>query len=226
MSSITRSATLHLFLGWNPNYRARSLTNAENTLELGTTTAARQMLIFLAIIWNSCRPGCFHREIVSSFLSTLIERISSQGPKFSTLKCSLLTTLTSLQNKSDDSEIINKVWEDEKIWLLAMSSDPTDLMIACMYFFYSVELPTLIASSAIAAFANYVTCSAKNKKCDPLCFAEAWDHFRDCLLLVLTHHFLGDQEPLALLVVGSICQALSSLLQYADLKAGEFFFTP
>jgi hypothetical protein len=59
--------------------------------------------------------------------------------------------------------------------------------------------------------------------CDPLHCAEVWDYLRDTLLLVQSRHFLGDHEPLALLVCPTICRALSYLAAHMDQAASVFF---
>lgn len=43
-------------------------------------------------------------------------------------------------------------------------------------------------------------------------------------LLIIAHHFMGDEEPLALVVSPIIFNGLLSLLRRADINAGEAFF--
>ncbi len=56
-------------------------------------------------------------------------------------------------------------------------------------------------------------------KQDPLLSAEAWDYFRDVLLLILDGNFEGSDEPLSLLVAPLICRALVVLFQQGDRSA-------
>ena len=50
---------------------------------------------------------------------------------------------------------------------------------------------------------------------------DAWNYFRDVLLLILTGDFEGLDEPLALLVAPSICAALLQLAQHAEGRTCE-----
>jgi hypothetical protein len=84
-------------------------------------------------------------------------------------------------------------------------------------------LPIIIdidtAWNRLAAFAHYVIFAPDVR--DTLCCVEAWDYCRDVLLLVLSRHFLGENEPLALTVCPSVCRALLRLLRQADSQAGD-----
>lgn len=71
----------------------------------------------------------------------------------------------------------------------------------------------------LAAFSRYVL--AIDSLCDAVNCAEAWDYLRDVLLLTISGHFLGEDEPLALIVCPVICQALLRLLQGVGWQAGE-----
>jgi hypothetical protein len=75
-----------------------------------------------------------------------------------------------------------------------------------------------------AAFASLILATPKHHSYDPLSFAEAWDYLRDVTLLILSHHFLGDDEPLALIISPVVCGALLLLLQCAGPTTGEVGF--
>lgn len=51
--------------------------------------------------------------------------------------------------------------------------------------------------------------------------AEAWDYFRDVILLILNRDFGGADEPLALLVCTSICRVLVALVRNAPPATGK-----
>jgi len=72
-----------------------------------------------------------------------------------------------------------------------------------------------------AGFANLILATPEYRLCDALSRAEAWDYLRDVMLLIISHHFLGDDEPLALIVSPVICGALLLLLQRVDMRVGE-----
>lgn len=73
------------------------------------------------------------------------------------------------------------------------------------------------------AFAHLLLATPKDRLCDSLACAEAWNYLRDVILLILSHHFLGDDEPLALMISPVICNTLLLLLQEGQ-AAGKLAF--
>jgi hypothetical protein len=71
----------------------------------------------------------------------------------------------------------------------------------------------------LAAFSRCVL--ATDPLCDALSCAEAWDYLRDVVLLTLSSRFLGDDEPLALIVCPLVCQALFRLVREGGWQVGE-----
>lgn len=53
----------------------------------------------------------------------------------------------------------------------------------------------------------------RSQRIDSLCLAEAWDHLRNVLLVILHGRFAEDEGALALLVCPGICMALTKLVQ-------------
>lgn len=89
------------------------------------------MLDLLAVIWKSDSTGSLNRETLSSFVCYLIARLSTDEETRSPMQTNVLTALACLEGASnmDVSEILDKKsWDNEKIWLLAMRSEPTDLL--------------------------------------------------------------------------------------------------
>jgi hypothetical protein len=76
-----------------------------------------------------------------------------------------------------------------------------------------------LTSQLIAAFANYVL--AANRIGTAIRCAQAWSYLRDVLLMILTRQFLGDDEPLALLICPVVCRALVFLVSRADSATGN-----
>lgn len=50
---------------------------------------------------------------------------------------------------------------------------------------------------------------------------EAWDLFRDFILLVAQHHFFGQQEALSLIACPMVLEAATNLLRNARSGTGE-----
>jgi hypothetical protein len=96
---------------------------------------AKYLLDFLTILWwGGCRnhlPG----QALSMYLGLLVDLLSQENPDSvpCALLCdSLLTTLAVLEmTRSEWPAGINKLWEDETIWRIAMAHDRSDLPVAC-----------------------------------------------------------------------------------------------
>jgi len=56
---------------------------------------------------------------------------------------------------------------------------------------------------------------------DPLYCSEAWDLLRETQHLTLHRHYIGEQEPLALLLCPSVCRALHYLVQKSNKNVGR-----
>jgi len=84
------------------------------------------------------------------------------------------------------------------------------------------QLSDFFASLFTAAFANLIIATPEHRLCDTLYCAEAWDYLRDVMLLIISHQFLGNDEPLALIISPVVCRTLLLLLQRADVA--QFIF--
>ncbi|KAJ6627132.1 hypothetical protein B0H10DRAFT_1995578 [Mycena sp. CBHHK59/15] len=155
----------------------------------------RSILNFATIIWFSQTRGCLLRQSISAFLSAAVQLLLDEDPRslsFKILGDALI--IASSASKNDPSFLDEK---RDAIWQFAMSS--SDLVI-------------------VSSFAHYILTS--DCLCDSLYCAEAWVYLREILLLILKHHYVEEQEPLALFVCPTVCGALMRLLQ-AEFSASK-----
>jgi len=164
-------------------------------------------------MWRSGTEGGVHHHTLSCFLTPLVNWLSNEPEECISkhiLLDSLLTALAALEclRSGPMSTDINKfrLWDDESVWQLAIESPRCDLVVA-------------------SAFANLILATPEYRLCDALSCAEAWDYLRDVALLVISHHFLGDDEPLALIISPVVCGALLLLLQRADPRVAQYILS-
>ncbi|KDQ63765.1 hypothetical protein JAAARDRAFT_189303 [Jaapia argillacea MUCL 33604] len=182
---------------------------ANGSVSQSILSESRMHLHLLTVIWYSGIKGCLHRQTVTNFLAPLVDWSLCQNIHYSAHReflASLLTSLAFLESTRAGASVadVSKLWDDDALWRLVLASRKPDL-------------------SKASALAHYVSETANLETCDRLCFAEAWDFLRDVLLLILTNHFLGEEELLALTVSPSICRALSVLLANIDAGTGDLF---
>ncbi|KAH7931143.1 hypothetical protein BV22DRAFT_1124521 [Leucogyrophana mollusca] len=166
---------------------------------------SRQLLDFVSLL---CFSGTHFvgRGNVQDFLLAVTNALSlapdtSEGPP--SLLDSFLNTLaaSSSLDPALDLAKASAAWDIEVIWQMASSGSRSDLLTA-------------------SAFAHLIIVA--RELCGPLALAEAWSYLRDVLLLISSNHFLGDPEPLALIVAPVVCKALIRLLKHADPNAMSF----
>jgi hypothetical protein len=98
---------------------------------------AKVVLNFLTVIWRRGFRESLLGKTISQFLNFLAEHLSQESPDSlsSTMLCdTLLTTLATFEIVRSDPSfdvVINKLWEDETIWKVAMEFGPSDLPVAC-----------------------------------------------------------------------------------------------
>lgn len=100
--------------------------------------AGKLILDFLALLWHSNSRGYLYPQTISSLLFTLVDRLSQEHPSSlpsQFLRDSLVTTLATLEvmRSSPAFSGINKVWEDEALWQLAIRSGRSNLVTACEF---------------------------------------------------------------------------------------------
>lgn len=209
-------------LFYNPTYR--TLSNFQELSRFQDYTPFRQFLQFLSLLLAHRVEGCFYNNLLSSLLSKLVNLLSSGSLSALRVKCllqPLVTVLSVLESSEPDAREgrIKKLWDDDTLWHLLGKGIPTSIPTAC-----GLHIPRCIHNphNFLAAFAPYVVFSASRGYCSASGYIEAWNFFRDALLLVLNHQYLDMEEPLALLASTDICCALVVLLGYAKTRVGAF----
>lgn len=74
-------------------------------------------------------------------------------------------------------------------------------------------------SRCLAAFSLYITSALVSV--EPLTYLEGLEHLLDMALLICSRHCPREDEPLALVVLPTICDALAHLLEHRDDTTGE-----
>ncbi|TFK94334.1 hypothetical protein K466DRAFT_657861 [Polyporus arcularius HHB13444] len=173
----------------------------------GTVTFAdlrtvKQAIQLLTLMWTS---GTSPRSVPQSaqrFLAALVNwlgDLNSDSEAWRVLGDAFIGIVAILEQRRADPTFaaIDRCWDELAVWRLAREADPNELPLA-------------------SSFALYVGTMAHLRHTDDLFCAEAWDYFRDVLLLILTSDYEGPDEPLALLIAPSICTALIALLGNAQ----------
>ncbi|THH10939.1 hypothetical protein EW145_g1007 [Phellinidium pouzarii] len=177
------------------------------------------ILDFISLI---CRSGAIKCLPVAttSFLSDLTGFLSLRVGSIN-LMIALLNCLTHVHSRcrlgkspeSANMEVgssvtkLQKTWDDEDAYHLALAMSRMNFELA-------------------SAFASYVTRTIK-KGTDALLVAEAWDYFRDVLIIIATGRLDVDEQlnenPITLKIVAEkICRALEVLLGRCDANIARF----
>jgi hypothetical protein len=99
------------------------------------------MLDIITILWNSNARRYFHRQTISAFLCCVVEGLNSvwvhRHKSIPPVGSSLLNALAiqeEFRRHDPMGEIgeINKLWEDECLWLLIIRSQGRNLALACL----------------------------------------------------------------------------------------------
>ncbi|KAJ7706399.1 hypothetical protein B0H17DRAFT_1037040 [Mycena rosella] len=170
-------------------------------IDNGNLNVVRSALNFIALVWFSQARGCLLHQSASRLLSAAVDFLSQSSSP--TLASKILgdAVLTASSAARADASFPEE--NPEAIWRFAMSSTPSELEIA-------------------SSFAHYII--ASDSLCNSLYCAEAWRYLGEVLLLILKHHYVEEQEPLALLTCPTVCRALTRLLQ-ADSAATQFMLS-
>ncbi|KAF8213280.1 hypothetical protein K438DRAFT_2009512 [Mycena galopus ATCC 62051] len=161
----------------------------------------RSALNFAVIVWFSRTHGCLLQESVSPLTSSVVEILLQEGSPGSASKLLGDAILTTSSAAKTDPSLTDE--NRESLWEFAVTSTTSELSIA-------------------SSFAHYIMTS--EVLCNALYCAEAWRYLGEVLLLILKHHYIDEQEPLALLVCPTMCGALIRLLQ-ADATSTQFMRT-
>ncbi|KAJ7783558.1 hypothetical protein DFH07DRAFT_788206 [Mycena maculata] len=173
----------------------------ESRAQMRQLNFVRAALHFAVILWFSQTRGCLLRQSVSPLLSTIIQLLLQGGGGSLPSKILGHAFVTASSAARNDPS-----WTDENqesIWQFATTSLISNLGTA-------------------SSFAHYLTTS--DCLCSALYCAEAWRYLGEVLLLILKRHYIGDQEPLALLTCPTVCNALIQLLR-ADSASTRFMIS-
>ncbi|KAK7064397.1 hypothetical protein R3P38DRAFT_2824265 [Favolaschia claudopus] len=197
-SALRFAVRLHERLVWAQN----SILEPLQTLKLHLI---RSTLNFAVVLWYSGAHGCLSHEFVSPLLRDITQCLTEKT-HFSDLASVVLgdALLTAFSAERRDGPGLSDE-SRECLWTFGITSSPRQLSIA-------------------SSFAHYVLTS--NLLCDALYCAEAWQCLGNVLLLILKHHYIEEQEPLALLVCPTLCAALTRLLQANSASTRFILSTP
>ncbi|KAI0762859.1 hypothetical protein C8Q74DRAFT_183839 [Fomes fomentarius] len=173
--------------------------------------AVRQNLQFITLVWITSTTSSTIPESIERFLTACrkcFEDADSGSLARAVLGDALVGISTALEQRREEVsfEQLKNAGCHTVVWQLVRDAEPSDLTLA----------------SALAAYFGSMSPLPKQ---DPLSSAEAWDYFRDVLLLILDGDFEGSDEPLSLLVAPLICRALVVLFQQGDRSARRYFVT-
>ncbi|KZT06838.1 uncharacterized protein LAESUDRAFT_139739 [Laetiporus sulphureus 93-53] len=155
----------------------------------------RQLLQFNTLTWHHGIQTGISVPVWTSFLRGLVNWLASVLPESEAainLRDALICALATFALLDEEGR--KQSWDDEIVWNIAINSRAADLTTAC-------------------ALSSYISATIRRSRCSPLAIAESWNYLRDALLLILTHQFFNIEEPLAILICPSICQALMHLLR-------------
>ncbi|KAF5375025.1 hypothetical protein D9758_000142 [Tetrapyrgos nigripes] len=162
------------------------------------TEDIRITIHFLTLIWYNGAAKHIPRQSFTYLLRSLIQY--SQRNNDGVLRDTVLTGFAIIGLDST-----SRANEQEALWELFLASRHSNLGVA-------------------ASFAYYIVTAGSIP--DPLRCAEAWDHLRDTLTLIMRQHFPIEEEAPALPVCDLICAALVSLLQSSTFPVSLVLASP
>ncbi|KAK0208611.1 hypothetical protein DFS33DRAFT_461002 [Desarmillaria ectypa] len=168
--------------------RSHQLWTAEKTV--GSINEIKLTLEFLTVLWHCKALGNTLCNSVSSLLSSIIDCLydGNGGQNVALLRGATFTIFSILES---DTRFAFKNQKQQILWKVALDAGTSDLHVA-------------------SGFAYYVLTT--DRLPDAMSCAEAWDYFRDVLLLIFRRHFCGEDEPLSLLLSPVLCMVLLQFL--------------
>lgn len=93
------------------------------------------MLKFLTIVWHNNIPLPLHQNVISPFLSDLVDYLVENPSPCRALVCSLVIALSTLEFLFADPayEKVVKLWNFETLWQLTILCGPSDVLAACKH---------------------------------------------------------------------------------------------
>lgn len=168
--------------------RCHQLWAAEKSFE--AINEIKVTLEFLIVLWHCKALGSALCNSVSSLLSSIIDCLydGNAGQNVALLRGAAFTIFSILES---DPRFAFKNQKQQILWKVALDAGTSDLHVA-------------------SGFAYYVLTT--DRLPDAVSCAEAWDYFRDVLLLIFRRHFCGEEEPLSLLLSPILCMVLLQFL--------------
>jgi len=139
-----------------------------------------------------------------SFIEAVGERVLEMPLNDRGFLCETFLICLATANLSEIDFLFSKAnvaVDDEAIWRLGMCSGGVNLFLA-------------------SAFSLYITSAFVSV--EPLTYLEGLEHLLDMALLICSRHYPREDEPLALIVLPTICDALAHLLEHRDDTAGVY----
>ncbi|KAF8446093.1 hypothetical protein L210DRAFT_2954583 [Boletus edulis BED1] len=168
-------------------------------------TCAAQLMQFLVIMMSKdVQP--LDMDAFVDFIEVIGERVVEMPLNDRQFLCeTLLTCLaTARLSKIDLPLSKSKVAvDDEAIWHLGMCSGGVNLFLASAFSLYITSAPVSV---------------------EPLTRLEGLEYLLDLALLICSRHYPREDEPLALIVLPTICDALAHLLEHKDDTTGVYIW--
>ncbi|KIJ21622.1 hypothetical protein PAXINDRAFT_95165 [Paxillus involutus ATCC 200175] len=178
----------------------------QNDLGQPGATSAEQLMQFLVIMISS-GVDSLDQEVIVPFIDTVGDRVvESRLDNLSGL-CEIFLVCLATVNRCKPGFSFGKasVASDcEAIWHIGRSGNSINLFV-------------------VSAFSLYITSVLPSV--EPLTYLEALDHLLDVTLLICSHRYLSDDEPLGLIIIPTICDALSHLLKHNDDNTSAYIRT-
>ncbi|KAF8559216.1 hypothetical protein OG21DRAFT_712038 [Imleria badia] len=158
---------------------------------------AAQLMQFLVVMMSK---GVQPLDLDASvdFIEAVGERVLEMPLNNGQFLCETLLTCLATANLSEIDLPFSKAnvaGDDEALWRLGMCGGGVNLFLA-------------------SAFALYITSAPVSV--EPLTYLEGLEHLLDMALLICSRHYPREDEPLALIVWPTICDALAYLLEHND----------
>ncbi|ESK98335.1 hypothetical protein Moror_85 [Moniliophthora roreri MCA 2997] len=178
-------------------YRTRRSLNRKCFGERQSTDIIKINIEFISFVWHNTGRECLHPQSLAPFISALLDflRDGEKHSGYSRLFPSIIMCLSVLD--LHPSAVI-KHGRSTEFWEACVRAPSSNLLIAGSFACYIVGAESLT---------------------NPLLCAQASNHLRGTLLLIVRGDFLEKERPFALLVSSLICAALIRLIQESPVTA-------
>ncbi|KAG9314489.1 hypothetical protein JVU11DRAFT_5286 [Chiua virens] len=170
--------------------------SADGLPKSGEVYVAQLMQFVVVMMFKGVNP--LNMDPFVEFAEAVGERIFAMPANDRRLLHEVFLVFLAIANLSQTGFLISKVSlaaDDEVIWHLGMYTGEVNLFVA-------------------SAFALYITSSVISV--EPLTYLEGLEYLLDIALLVCSRQYPREDEALALIVLPTICDALTRLLEFGD----------